>query len=126
MPSRILSSSASMSLCGNASIVAASAASGEMATAAALPTARPSSVRRESGTDIDFLLSSRRPWKAHPETTVSIDASAADPLSAQERCDKFTCITESNRFDPAWLDGGRGGEDPNERTTPDRVRVRRG
>src|SRR3954452_8398610 len=61
MPSRILSSSAFTSLCGKAVFEAASAASGETATAAALPTARPSSVRRESGADIELSPVVRAP-----------------------------------------------------------------
>src|SRR3954447_26960139 len=61
MPSRILSSSASMSLCGKALFESASAASGETPTAAALPTARPSSVRRESGAAIELSPVVRAP-----------------------------------------------------------------
>src|SRR3954452_12149114 len=61
MPSRILSSSARTSVCGEAVVEAAAAASGETATAAALPTARPSSVRRESGADIELSPVVRAP-----------------------------------------------------------------
>src|SRR3954471_24126106 len=61
MPSRILSSSARTSVCGEAVVEAAAAASGETATAAALPTARPSSVRRESGAAIELSPVVRAP-----------------------------------------------------------------